>query len=215
MRSVEEAVSSHHAKLITAPSVLRIDGEPMGYQYRNWLLAKCAVAQRLQLDGMAVPNELAFQRAAQYIIPGRFEVFQTDDELIILDAAHNPQKMKAFIDTLKQSYSEKFIIAVVSLGRNKESTAEDTLSILAQGVDEVVATEFRINEDDTHNALDATQLTYLLKKGNKSIVIRNTRDALIYARKKAKHTGGITVVTGSFYLVSNLRGELISEFNEE
>jgi len=47
------------------------------------------------------------------------------------------------------------------------------------------------------------------------MMITNAHDALIYARKKAKLTGGITVVTGSFYLVSNLRNELMEEFGKK
>jgi len=215
MRSVEEAASSHHAKLMIVPDTLKIDGEPIGYQHRNWLLAQYAVNERLKLGGVPTPSQVAFQRAAQYVIPGRFEVFQSDDELIILDAAHNPQKMNAFIDTLKQSYSKNYIIALVSLGKNKEPTAEETLSIIAKGASEVVVTEFTIEEDDTHGALSATQLTHLLKEDEETMMITNAHDALIYARKKAKLTGGITVVTGSFYLVSNLRNELMEEFGKK
>jgi dihydrofolate synthase/folylpolyglutamate synthase len=211
MSSVEQAVNLHRAKLVLSANTPRIEGEPMGYQHRNWLLAKQAVQERLTLDTSPTLDLEIFQRAAEYTIPGRFEVFKSDTEQIILDAAHNPQKMKAYVSTLRQTYPAEHIIALISLGKNKTSTAKDTLSVLERAVDEVIVTEFTIEEDDSHGALGTMKVSHLLNSEDVKTITSAT-DAMLYARNKARETNGVVVVTGSFYLVSNLRGELMREF---
>lgn len=211
MGSVNAAVQEHRARLAFVDDVGASVRSPVGYQGRNWVLAAAAVRERLLIDKKELLSEAQLRRSTHYTIPGRFEVFTNDKETIILDVAHNPQKMKAFVDTLRKVYPGEYVIAIVSLGENKRSTAAETLSILVNAVDELVATEFSVNAGQPHGPLAAHDVASSTPLG-RTTIRKEPRDALVYARAIAQKHHGSVVITGSFYLVSGVRDDLIREF---
>ncbi len=209
MKSVNEAVAAHNAHLYL---VERDDNAPAGYQGRNWALARQAVIERLRLDDKPQPDTTLYKQVLHLPIPGRFEVFNNVAETIVLDGAHNPQKMTAFMETLCTTYKNLPIIAVVSLGKNKQATAEETMRIISETADEVVVTEFQLDSIGMFGALPASKLASSIQ--NVSVVIcSDPLEALAYARTKAISTQAVVVVTGSFYLISNVRDVLVAEFS--
>ncbi len=70
------------------------------FQQRNWRLACTAYHYLQQRDGLPELTPAQYAAAAQQVPPGRMEVFTVGRKTIILDSAHNPQKIKAFVETL-------------------------------------------------------------------------------------------------------------------
>src|SRR5690606_28551825 len=95
-----------------------LDGLPL-FQRRNWLLARQAcenVAKKYDwlLDEMSIKESLHVQ------IPGRMEVIQIDGKTIVLDGAHNEQKMRSFIDSFVQQFPDQKATVLLSLKKDKE-----------------------------------------------------------------------------------------------
>lgn len=212
MAVVRAVTNSRHAPLHIVNRSTPARPELAGYQDRNFNLAVESVSLRLQIDGKPSLRPDAQHHAANINIPGRLERFAYKGTSVILDAAHNPQKMTALADFLQGVSQHGPVVGIVSLGKNKITHAKETLEILGNVVSFLIATEFIIDSDDTHQAIPPEQLATLTDID--SISVPNLRDALDKAvALSGAHEQPVTiVVTGSFYLVSNMRELLMQEY---
>jgi dihydrofolate synthase/folylpolyglutamate synthase len=51
---------------------------------------------------------------------GRLDIRQLHNSTVVLDGAHNPQKMQALVDTLRVLYSDKKIIRYTAFKQGKD-----------------------------------------------------------------------------------------------
>lgn len=77
------------------------------YQQKNCLTALCAL-DRLACCGADIPVEAIRSGMARAKNPGRFETLQTNPA-IILDGAHNPEGIAAFVQNIRHFYPHKKI----------------------------------------------------------------------------------------------------------
>lgn len=119
MKVVESECYQQRATLAVEENTGVSDVLLPAFQQRNWTLAYRAATERLLLDNRLTPLRKTIAKSLSITIPGRFERFVKDDVSIILDAAHNPQKLTAFITSVVVLYPNKNIIAVVAFGTNK------------------------------------------------------------------------------------------------
>ncbi|MFA6475188.1 MAG: folylpolyglutamate synthase/dihydrofolate synthase family protein [Patescibacteria group bacterium] len=162
------------------------------YQIRNAILAIEAV-QRLGIGSAAIRYGLKTVQSR-----GRFEVVNRKP-LIILDGAHNPQKMSAFTHSLKQlvPLKDKTVICLCSIKSTKDLI--NTLKPLLSLVDEIILTTFP-------NSYSLTQLEKAVKKLDKTIKIKKLTDstaAFKYFKKKLTKQD-VGIVTGSLYLIGKI-----------
>ncbi len=165
------------------------------FQARNAALAICAakIAQpKLSEDAIRKGLLAAW-------LPGRFEIVQRNP-YIILDAAHNPEKMSACLETLRSAiHPQKVIIIFGALGSKAilqmlaECAALDPLII----AEEPKATG-RISAPAEQIVVAAAQL------GLQHIKANNAEDAVRIALENASDDTAI-LITGSLFLVSNIR----------
>lgn len=183
---------------------LTMDGE---YQAENAALALEAV-QNLKGFGFIVSEEHIRAAFAHAHVPGRFEVFGD----IILDGAHNPAKMEAFLGALAERYPDKKKIFVIGFKEGKDTvTMLDLLLPVASNT--VVTTMFHTAVDQSKNAslpaehLYQTVLQHQKRKPQTEVVKTHTvQEALSVAKKvQASIPESIIVVTGSLYVVGEAR----------
>ena len=126
-------------------------------------------------------------------VPGRFEEVLPN---VYFDGAHNPASIKALVQTVKMYYPNKKVEII--LGMLKDKDVKQVLQIL-----EPIATKMQFIEIDNDRALSAKQFYELSNHENKEVV----QDALsaIYAPVQ---TDTIRIVTGSLYLLANLREKI-------
>lgn len=166
------------------------------YQVRNAILA-IEATQRLGIASQAIRYGLrtAYQ-------PGRFQVM-VRKPLIIVDGAHNPQKMKAFIYSLKQivPLQQKRVVALCAIKSTKDS--QQILKLLLPIVDELVFTTFP-------RSYSLTALEQAVQSIDKQIKVEKIADpvkAYHYLRDHLQ-TNDVGVVTGSLYLIGKLLPKL-------
>ena len=170
------------------------------FQQRNWILAYRAVEKRLALDKKPPLSKEALKKSVHITIPGRLEKCNVDRANIIFDVAHNPQKIRALIDSLRKLYPDKKPVFVVAFGQNKHSSLAESLAIIDSLAQLTYATTFSANYGKNHRNVPPEAIQHLMKSSAK--IEQNPAIALAKAIKKARQLDTYVVVTGSFYLVS-------------
>ena len=198
---VRQHAESQHSQLSIASPVasdfLKILPD---FQQRNWTLAYRAVEKRLTLDKKPPLPKEALKKSVHITIPGRLEKRNVDGVNIIFDVAHNPQKIRALIDSLRKLYPDKKPIFVVAFGQNKHSSLAESLAIIDGLTQLTYATTFSANYGKNHRNMPPEIIRHVMKSAVE--IECNTDKALAKAIKKARQLDTYVVVTGSFYLVS-------------
>ena len=170
------------------------------FQQRNWALAYRAVEKRLALDKKPPLSKEVLEKSVHITIPGRLEKRNIEGVNIIFDVAHNPQKIRALIDSLRKLYPDKKPIFVVAFGQNKHSSLAESLAIIDNLAQLAYATTFSANYGKNHRNIQPETIQHLMKSSAK--IEQNPATALAKAIKKARQLDTYVVVAGSFYLVS-------------
>ena len=196
----QRAEEQHTQFSITSPVTSEFLKILPDFQQRNWTLAYRAVEKRLALDKKPPLSKEVLEKSVHITIPGRLEKRNVDGVNIIFDVAHNPQKIRALIDSLWKLYPDKKPIFVVAFGQNKQSSIAESLAIIDNLAQLTYATTFSTNYGKNHRNMPPEIIRHVMKSAVE--IEHNTDKALAKAIKKARQLDTYVVVTGSFYLVS-------------
>lgn len=174
------------------------------HQVENAALA-VAAALALESRGFAVADAAIREALATVRVPGRMEVLRTRPTLL-LDGAHNPDKMRAMAAALRSLFSWRRLIGVLAFKRGHDHQA--TMAALAPLLDVVFLTRFVAATDfgrDTSQGMDELVRAWLTTGSAAELIvdedpIRSTRRALDLAGPE-----DVVCVTGSLYLVGQVR----------
>jgi dihydrofolate synthase/folylpolyglutamate synthase len=121
---------------------------------------------------------------------------------VIMDGAHNEAKMRAFVDSFTSEYPAKHVPILLALKEDKNS--ERIAPLLKRIASRVIVTSFDLSQDWPIKSQDPTELATLLKDcGLDNIsVINDPVEAFNSLMSRHEDT---VIVTGSFYLISQLR----------
>ncbi|WP_027092674.1 bifunctional folylpolyglutamate synthase/dihydrofolate synthase [Cohnella thermotolerans] len=148
--------------------------------------------------------------------PGRLEMVSRDPR-ILLDGAHNPEGMQALADALRDVYSYDSLNMMIAMMPNKNH-AESLRHILPM-VNSLIVTE-----PDFHKKMNAAELADIAKRlqgelgGPRNIVVEpDWRRALELLQHKAEEGSEriLSVVTGTLYLIADVRSWLLHQTNSE
>lgn len=171
------------------------------HQAQNASLA-IEIARSMHISERAIRAGLKY--ASQ---PVRMEIASARPETIILDSAHNPDKIRSTVETLHTLLPKKKtrpIHLVVGFSENKQT--DDMIRRLSTLFPASVActrnttNHFRTVADP---AGIAKRFKKALPKANIDVFL-DPKNALLWAQKHAK-TSGIILVTGSIFLAGELR----------
>lgn len=145
---------------------------------------------------LAIPVDVACiqKGVAAASLAGRFEEVLPG---VFFDGAHNPASAVSLIETIKEQLPHKEIQFVVGMLGDKD--VRGVLSILEQ-----VSCHFTFIDFNNSRAMKATELMDISKASHKVIV----EDIINYLRKQ-KNEESVIIVTGSLYLLSILRNQLV------
>src|SRR5262249_44552519 len=85
------------------------------FQRRNFGLALEVFQFVSERDGLAPLKNGEILRAAYTLIPARMETFQLDGKTVIVDMAHNSQKLHALLESVKDRYPGAAVAALVRI----------------------------------------------------------------------------------------------------
>ena len=176
-------------------------GMPL-YQRRNWSLAWSAYQRLANVYDLPVLAGELIEQSRDVTIPGRMQVVPHDGQSIILDGAHNAQKMSAFVTSFQELYPGVKPAILLSVRDRKDFT--DLIAQLLPVANQLILTSFRVSQDIEHRSAQLADIQqFCTDSGYDSVTVepdpRAAFDKLIAAPGKVK------VVTGSFYLIQQIR----------
>lgn len=170
------------------------------HQLLNLALVFSAV-DALRCCGLDIPDESVKKGVEGVAVPARFEILSREP-LIIADGAHNPGGMRALSIAVQDYLSDKNIICVMGMLRDKD--CRSAVSFLEGKVKRIIATTV----PDSPRRQTAVELADTLSSMDFDITpCEEPEKALMLALEEAKNTPDPAVlICGSLYLVSSLRG---------
>src|ERR1039458_9121958 len=171
------------------------------YQQRNWLLAHAVydfIQNRDKLPGL---TSIEFGGTRGIKIPARLEIKQHQGKTIVMDGAHNEQKMTAFVDSFRQLYPGDRPVVMLALKESKDY--EQVVPVVAKLTDHVILTVFNTTQDLPARSIDPAKLAKAFATSNLKI-IEVVRDQQAAFQALLKAPAKTAVITGSFYLLSQI-----------
>jgi dihydrofolate synthase / folylpolyglutamate synthase len=165
------------------------------FQRRNFALARAAAQAFLgSLDEHAVAAA-----AAEVRVPGRLQQVATKP-LTLLDGAHNPDGMRALVESLAPPLVGENVRVVAALSILDDKDAAGMLSVLLPVCDAIVFTS-----SQNPRALPPPTLLSLATQlgGPPSEIVPDPHRALARARELAG-PDGVVIAAGSIYLIADL-----------
>lgn len=170
------------------------------YEIDDLLIALDTVKNIASHDGWQFDEETAKQAAHSVYIPGRFEKRTLNNKLVVLDGAHNSQKLSALSKRLKKE-SLDLLTIVIAFSEHKDVTT--SLQAIMPVCKRLIICEFFLdNRAIYRRAAPAESIQQVaLKLGFEDIqIIKSPLSAL---RRALEYPESI-LVTGSFYLLGEI-----------
>ncbi|MAF80135.1 hypothetical protein CL629_03600 [bacterium] len=166
----------------------------------------------LEKSKLKVSKETIRKALREVRIPGRIEAFNIKtlhgNKTIILDGAHNPKKMESFVQTIKKLFPKKKFTFIFAIKKGKNQTG--TMRKIAPITRKIYFSQFLSTTDfGKKKSKSARSLSLKMKKVSKveRRIVRSPEEALDLAIKEFKGDD-IIIVTGSFYLVGEVRARI-------
>lgn len=201
-----DAHSSHFDYEMGANQIFDIEVKTPGlYQVANASLAITASLEFAEVHGIELSPKTIKTALSTTAFAGRFEIVR-DNPLLVLDGAHNPDKIKALVAAWEAAYPGQKAVVVFGLKKNKN--ADEMLKLLEPIVAAMVVTEFSQATDMGLNLhYPAEELVKVAKEVLAVPVYLEVASGL--AMERAEEVGGEmrvgVLVTGSLYLVGETK----------
>ena len=169
--------------------------------YQLWNAATAAVTVKTLLPDLT--EEAIEKGLAQAFLPGRFEVVEYHQQIIILDGAHTPNSVRSTLSTLKRyleecGFSAKEPQLLFACAADKDAT---TMARLVSGFSRITLTRpGGEKQSDPQLLQDA-----FTAAGHHFTYLADYRAAIHHALEEAGKEKAPLLVTGSFYLVAEVK----------
>ena len=179
-----------------------IQGDWTGFQMQNAVLA---IVAALEFNPRLRPAEVSAGLAAVRL-PARFERFSESGRSIVLDGAHNADKVCATAAAIAQRFPDAKRVAVVALKDTKD--ARSILAALTPLFGSFVLTTFSAGLWHAAPPEELASCLAALGYGG-GVTVQPDPALAVEAALAATPAGGLLAVIGSFYLAGNVRGRWV------
>jgi len=174
------------------------------FQRRNWYLALSVYNLLVQRDGLVELSEQQLRATSSILIPARMEIFSLKDKILIIDGAHNAQKIQALTNSIRHRYPHQKVVVLLSLVQSKNFRLKSSLRAITKLASYIIITSFSGQQDHIKTSVNPLKIAdYCVELGFENIeIIQNpilAFDALLTKKEP------IALVTGSFYLLNHIR----------
>lgn len=174
------------------------------YQQRNFGLALSVYRAEFEQEAGKIENDVLREISMQYV-PGRLESITLGPNTVLLDGAHNTQKMTACVDSITQLYPDQKMAVLIAMLPSSGEERLGGLPKLASIANSYIATQFAVSQDLHKASMPPAELATFLQGEAPIVVIPDLEraiDALLTGPEPIK------LVTGSFYLIGLVRNSL-------
>lgn len=174
------------------------------YQQRNWYLAYHVFEYVAERDKLTLLNAKDLQTTTRTRIPARMEIVQRAGHTLVIDGAHNAQKLAALGASLDDLFGRQKTAVLFSLVQSSQLRLRTSLKALLSFTDHLIITTFVSQQDFLKQSVNPRRAVEQCQAlGFKSVEVISEPAAAYKALLKRPES--IHVVTGSFYLLNHIR----------
>lgn len=201
---VDKICQAVNAELhLVPPSTRRLPTLPL-FQKRNFQLGLQTVRYILRRDGHQALQTQNIKDASSILVPARMEIVNHNNKILILDGSHNAQKIGTLVKSMRQQFSDKAIVSLVSFGKNKQSNVLASLRLLRSLGPTIIITSFDKGQDEARSSIDPEKIARYAKRAGFTTVTVEPEPRLAFKRLE-EQMAQIGLITGSFYLLNHFR----------
>lgn len=168
------------------------------HQAENSMLALETVYKISGRDNWEVNEEKLFKSLQKLRFPGRVDIVSYKDKTLVIDGAHNMQKMSAFLSTLESLYPGEKYVFLLAFKHGKD--IKPMIELIEKYTKEIVLTEFWVDTQDMPNI---SEKSGSIKKFIKVVPFKEfsqPQKALDYVMSREQKV----IITGSLYFASEI-----------
>lgn len=172
------------------------------YQQRNWLLACYTYTYLQNRDGLISLTRQALVKSQTIYIPGRMDVRELGGKIVVMDGAHNAQKMTMFLQSFNVLYPGIKPAILLAMKEGKEYC--EVVPLISAAASRVILTTFQTSQDLPARSIDPDLLASEFGI-NPTLPVRVIPDLKQAYEALLTSPDKICIITGSFYLLSQIR----------
>jgi dihydrofolate synthase/folylpolyglutamate synthase len=172
------------------------------HQIENATLALSTLQELAERDQFKIQEEALRSALSTTTIIGRLQKVEYQGRQLLLDGAHNPQKMQALVSSIQQFYPGQTLPVLLAVKEGKDTEA--MLAELLPITSELLITTFGSAQDLRSHAQDVQEIGELAKRVGFTTVtlLPNLKEALTAALVVS--TSFPLLITGSLYLMGDV-----------
>lgn len=174
---------------------------PGAFQPENAAIAITAVQVASAKSQLIIPEQTIRKALGSLKIPGRMEVVQ-NNPIIILDGAHNPQKMEALSRSLTEAFNQIPYTLVIGMLATKD--ARTSLLPILKHARRVITTKPRVLGKPAINPIEMKGLVESLNPELTVKAYEDVQTAISFAKETSKEDD-LIIVAGSIYMLGEAR----------
>jgi dihydrofolate synthase/folylpolyglutamate synthase len=176
------------------------------YQPHNLTVALAAAESYAEKNSIKLNEESLRKAIKEFQWEGRFEMFEKDGKKIILEGAHNVDGIKMLEKTCNMYLPFSKKVALIGILDDKDG--DEMIETIVNLFDRIIVA--KIDTDRNENAYDL----YMKMKMNFNKPIEFIESSVEGLEKLLKEKSDYYFVTGSLYLVGEIRGYLLKDNNK-
>lgn len=207
MNVLQEATARNNADLheLSSPNVNIMRSTLPLFQRRNWELAHQVYEFLVKRDGLYNADILATKNI---VIPARMEVMRCQGKTIILDGAHNPQKLRALLGSIAYSFPDQALAVMAGFVRSRPQRLHANLRQLLPAVSHLIITGFVPNQEMYTKSADSQDMArYCQQIGFTDWQIEPIPVEAFQVLLRRPEP--VLLITGSFYLMHHIRASIL------
>lgn len=180
---------------------------PGEFQLDNVTLALSAMEYVADRDNWQTNDDAIRLALGRVSLPGRFEVREYNNKMLILDGSHNPQKMAALVSAFKERCPSQTATVIMAIASNKD--ASTTLRELSPIAKQLICTNFFTERQDFKtSAVAPSDLAELARQNtNANVIVADNHQTALDAA--LANDSDIILITGSFYFLGEINTLLV------
>ena len=176
------------------------------YQSGNWALALAAVGYLGERDGFTLPDPASLRGLERVAPPARCEWFSVRGHRVLLDGAHNPQKMAALVKTMAAQGLGP-LPTLANLSTAPPAKVVETVAVMAPAVSRLIIPEFQLaHSDKVKQSIPAEEFAEAAR--HHGIPVEVVPDLSTALETLLADPAPDLLITGSLYLAALVRPHL-------
>lgn len=151
--------------------------------------------------GYNISEEALREGMAEVYWPARFEIIN-EYPLMIYDGAHNPEGLRACVDSIKRFFGDKKVNIISGVMADKD--VKSMLPVVGEVADEV----FTVFPNNPRSMDSKTYAEYYIKYGIKAQAFESIEDGVRAALESSEEKGCPLVSLGTLYMYGDIRDAL-------